>query len=199
MVPYTKGLSESFKSICGKCGIQNYFKGNTTIKQILTRPKGQDPKDSRSGVIYSYKRDDITCGEEYIGETARSLGERYKEHLKQPSPIHVHILQTGHNTTTNNFSIIGRGHRDQARTIKEAIYIRVNIPTLNRNVGKYNLSHLWDRVLFNTHGLKIGSSQYPLHLHNNSIAQTITANSQSPITTGNSDQVLNSEHALRGT
>ena len=97
-------------------------------------------------------------GEEYIGETARTLGEKYKEHLKKPSPTYAHILQTGHNTTTNNFSIIGREDRDQTRTIKEAIYIRVNNPTLNRNVGKYNLSHLWDRVLFNTPGLKIGSS-----------------------------------------
>ena len=163
VVPYNKGLSESFKNICGKYGIQTYFKGNTTIKQTLMRPKDQDPKDSRSELIYSYRCDDITCSEEYIGETARTMGERYKEHLKEPSPIHGHILQTGHNTTTNNFSISGREDRDQARTIKEAIYIRVNNPMLNRNVGKYNLSHLWDRVLFNTPGLKIGSSQYPLH------------------------------------
>ena len=158
-----------------------------------------DPKDSRSGVIYSYKCDGIICREEYIGQTARSLAERYKKHLKQPFPIHAHILQTGHNTTTKNFSIIGREDRDKAWTIKEAVYIRVNNPTLNRNVGKYSLSHLWDRVLFNTPGLKIGSSQYPLHLHNNSIVQTITANSQSPNTTGNSEHALNSEHVLRGT
>ena len=89
------------------------------------RPKDQEPKDSGSGLIYSYKCDDITCSEEYIGETARTLGERYKEHLKEPSPIHAHILQTGHNTTTNNFSILGREDRDQANTIKEDIYIRV--------------------------------------------------------------------------
>ena len=28
---------------------------------------------------------------------------------------------------------------------------------LNRNVDKYNLNHIWDRVPFNTPGLKIGS------------------------------------------
>ena len=123
------------------------------------RAKDQDTRDRRSGVIYSYKCEYITCGEEYIGETSRSLGERYKEHLKGPSPIHVHIQQTGHNTTSNNFNIIVREDRDLARTINEAIYIRVNNPTLNRNVGKYNLSHLWDIVLFNTPGLKIDSSQ----------------------------------------
>ena len=35
-----------------------------------------------------------------------------------------------------------------ARVIKEAIYIRVNKPTLNRNIGKYNLPHIWNKVLF---------------------------------------------------
>ena len=91
MVPYTKGLSEIFKNICGKYGIHAYFKGNTTIKQTLMKPKDQDPKDNKSGLIYSYKCQDITCGEEYIGEIARTLGDRCKDHLKGPSPIHVHI------------------------------------------------------------------------------------------------------------
>ena len=35
-----------------------------------------------------------------------------------------------------------------ARTIKEAIYFTVNNPTLNRNIDKYNLPNLWDKVLF---------------------------------------------------
>ena len=34
--------------------------------------------------------------------------------------------------------IIGREGHGISRTLKEAIYIRVNNPTLNRNVGKYN-------------------------------------------------------------
>ena len=42
-----------------------------------------------------------------------------------------------------------------ARTIKESIYIRVNNPTLNRNIGKLNLHHIWDSVLLNTPELKI--------------------------------------------
>ena len=68
---------------------------------------------------------------------------------------------------------------------------------LNRNVGEYNLSHLLDKFLFNTPGLKIDSAYYPPHPHNNGLAQTIPANSQSPITTGISEHALNSEHALR--
>ena len=41
-----------------------------------------------------------------------------------------------------------------ARAIKEAIYIRVNNPTLIRNIGKYNLPHICDKVLFSISELK---------------------------------------------
>ena len=111
--------------------------------------------------MYSFQCNHIACNEEYIGETARTIGERYKDHLKQPFPIHVHIQQTEHNTTDTNFDITGREDQGLARTIKESICIRVNNPTLNHNIGKYNLSHIWDRVLFNTLGLKLGSYQQP--------------------------------------
>ena len=75
----------------GKYGIQVHLKGNTTIKQVLMKPKEQDPKEKKSGVIYSYQCNHLASNEEYTGEKARTLGERSKEHLKQPSPIHVHI------------------------------------------------------------------------------------------------------------
>ena len=162
VIPYTKGTSEGIKHICSKYGIQVHFKGHTTIKQILMIPKDTDPKDSRSGLIYSYKCPQMDCNDEYIGETSRTLGERRKEHLKQPSPIHGHFQTMGHLIEDQNFNIIGREDQGQARTIKESIYKRVNNPTLNQNIGKYNLNHIWDRVLFNTLGLKLGSSQHPV-------------------------------------
>ena len=126
------------------------------------KPKDWDPKDSKSGLIYSYQCPQLDFDEEYIGETARPLGERRKEHLKQPSPIHGHSQTTGHPIGNNKFNIIGREDQGQARTIKEPIYIRVNNPTLNQNIGKYSLNHIWDRGLFNTPGLKLGSSHHPV-------------------------------------
>ena len=76
VIPYTKGKAESIKHLCGKYGIQVHFKRNTTIKQILMKLKDTDPKDSKSGLIYSYKCPQLDCNEEYIGETGRTLGER---------------------------------------------------------------------------------------------------------------------------
>ena len=131
VIPYTKGIAESIKQIYGKYGIQVNFKGNTTIKQVLMKPK-----DNKSGIIYSYKCEHPDCDEEYIGETASTLRERRKEHLKQPSLLHGHLQQTGDTITDNSFIIIGREDQGQARIIKESIFIRVNNPTLNQNIGK---------------------------------------------------------------
>ena len=72
-----------------------------------------------------------------------------------PSAIHHHSNKTGSTTNQNNFQIIGREGHNLARNIKESIYIRVNNPTLNNNIGKFNLSHIWDRVLLNTKGLTL--------------------------------------------
>ena len=49
----------------------------------------------------------------------------------------------------------GREGYNLARNIKESIYIRVKNPSLNNNIGKFNLSHIWDRVLLNTKGLTL--------------------------------------------
>ena len=71
-------------------------------------PKDKDPMVSQSDVIYWYQCADLTCDDEYIGETSRTFGERYKEHLKDPSPIHHHNNQINHPINHNNFKIIGR-------------------------------------------------------------------------------------------
>ena len=124
-------------------------------KNLLVSPKDKDPMVNQSGAIYRYQCGDLGCDDEYIGETSRTFGERYKEHLKAPSAIHHHSIQTGHPTNQNNFQIVGREGHNLARNIKEAIYIRVNNPSLNNNIGKFNLSHIWDRVLLNTKGLTL--------------------------------------------
>ena len=157
VIPYVQGLGESIKHTCSKYGIQTHFKGNRTLKQILVKPKDKDPKEKKSGVIYCYQCTAIACGEEYISETSRALGERYKEHLREPSPIQVHSNLTGHQLSQDNFSIIDREGQDITRLIKESIFIRVNNPTLNRNIGKFQLSHIWDRVLFGTPNFKVAN------------------------------------------
>ena len=132
-----------------------YFKGGTTTKNHLMAPKDKDPIQKKSGVIYRYKCDRVECDEEYIEESSRTFGERFKEHLKAPSPLFDHLNITGHNVTINNDNIVGREDQNLMRTIKEALYIGVNDPSLNRNIGKYHLPHVWDEVLFNIPELRL--------------------------------------------
>ena len=119
-----------------------HFKGGQTIKSILMAPKDKGPILKRSGVIYRYKCDIEGCEEEYIGESARTFVEGFKEHQKTPSPIFDHCNISGHNITIDNFSIVGREDQNLIRTIKEALYLRVNDPSLNRNIGKYHLPYI---------------------------------------------------------
>ena len=144
VIPYTLSLCKSIKRICNRYGIQTHFKGNSTIKNLLVSPKDKDSMDNK-----------IACDEEYIGESFRTLGERFKQHLKEPSPLHNHSNNTGHTTTQDKCQIVGREDHRIAKTIKESIYIGVTNPTLNRNIGTFNLHHIQDRVLLNTPGLKI--------------------------------------------
>ena len=154
--------------------------------------------DKKSEAIYCYQCGELACNEEYIGETSRTHGEKFKEHLKEPSPIHMHSTQTGHSTTPDNFNIIGREDHGLVRTIKESIFIRIKNPTLNRNVGKYNLHHIWDIVLSNTPDLRINNDNG--HVYRTFLsgqAHSFLANRHLHRTLGQGGHALNSELAHR--
>ena len=63
-VPYMKGLSESIKNTCKKYGIQVYFKGDKTIKDLLVAPKDKEHVTKKSGIIYRNKCDMLECDAE---------------------------------------------------------------------------------------------------------------------------------------
>ena len=138
VAPYSKELSESLKKACSKQEVQVYFKG-MTIRNLLVAQKDKDLFIKKSGIIYRYKCDWVECDEEYIGESSRTFGERLKEHQKALTPIYDHSNYIGYTVTIEKFSIVGRKEWNLIKTIKEALYIRVNNPSLNRNVGKYHL------------------------------------------------------------
>ena len=189
VISYTQSLCKS---------IQTHFKGYKTIKNILVSPKDKDHMENKSGAIYWFQCRELMCDKEYIGETSRTFGERFKEHLNEPSPIHNNSCITGHTTTQEIFQIIGREDHGIARTIHKSIYIRVNNPNLNRNIGKFNLQNTWDRVLFNTPGLKInGHAQGTPSIGH---AQSIQPNTPMQIFTGSKEhaqRALLSEDAYR--
>ena len=96
-------------------------------------------------VIYRHR-----CGSEY-----EYIGETVRKHMRAPSPIIDHHSITCHEVSLDNFRIVGREDKSIARNIKEAILIRANDPSLNRNIGKFQLPHIWDEVLVRSPDLKL--------------------------------------------
>ena len=151
--------------------------------------------ENKSGAIYWFQCGTLIVMRNTQGKPLGPFLERFKEHLKEPSSIHNHSNNTGHTTTQDNFQIIGRDNHGIARTIKGSICIRVNNPTLNRNIGKFNTHHILDRVLFNTHGLKIKR-----YVQNIGHVQSIQPNIPMQLFIGSMEhaqRTLLSEHAHR--
>ena len=73
IIPYTEGLCKSIKRIYGRYDIQTHFKGNSNIKNLLVSPKDKDPMANKSGAIYWLQCGDLTCNDEYIGESPGPL------------------------------------------------------------------------------------------------------------------------------
>ena len=78
------------------------------------------------------------CSEEYVGETGRPLGVRFKEHTRgtQPSAVHEHITATGHQCSTKDVKVLSRDDNWHRRKIRESCSIYRRQPTLNRDRGQ---------------------------------------------------------------
>ena len=55
----------------------------------------------------------------------------------------------------DDINILDREGNGFARLIRESIYIRANNPTLNRNVGKYQLPHIYDTLIKDNKCLRV--------------------------------------------
>ena len=92
IVPHHRGLSESFKKVCSNHGVQVYFKGGTTIKNLLMAPKDQDPMKKRSGVTYRYKCNRVECNDNTLVNHPEHL-ERGSRNISRPPPQYLTIIK----------------------------------------------------------------------------------------------------------
>ena len=82
VVPYSKGLSESFRNVCSKVEVQVHFRGHITIMALLMAPKDKNSITNKGWVVYRFKCDYLGCTLEYISKTGRIFKDRYREHLR---------------------------------------------------------------------------------------------------------------------
>ena len=149
-IPYCSGLSEKLGRVFRKHNTKVASKPGRTIKDLLVRPKDKTPQGQQCGVIYKIPCAD--CDSFYIGETGRQLNTRIGEHKKSvrmdgiSSAVGEHQMDTGHNIAWEDISVLGIEGKDYPRKIREAIEIRTQQPSLNRDQG-LELPALYNRVL----------------------------------------------------
>lgn len=155
VIPYAKGISERLRRVYRKHGISMYSKAGLTLRNCLVRPKDPVEAKEQCGVVYECACDE--CGQIYVGETGRSLGERASEHQTSiessdwKSALSQHQEQTGHlvnhtHQVQDKIKIIDKEPRDLSREIVEAIHIRLRKATINRTEG-YNLPDVYLPIL----------------------------------------------------
>ena len=85
------------------------------------------------------------CSDHYVGETARPLATREKEHMtRSDSAIHAHIQETDHSFHTS--TILQTEQNNLKRKVKEAIEIKKLNPNLNRD-NEYVLAPIFNEIL----------------------------------------------------
>ena len=109
-------------------------------------PKDQTSKGNKCGVIYHIKCNE--CDHSYIGETARSFGTRFREHVKIDRTGNAltaegeHCKTTGHTISMDNCKILGSEQNYWKRKVKESMEIREQANPLNRDKG-YDLPPIY--------------------------------------------------------
>ncbi|CAH1274730.1 Hypp5404 [Branchiostoma lanceolatum] len=121
-IPYVQEVSEKLRRIFQNFNIATNFKPQSTLRQRLVHPKDRPRKGSKADVIYRLKCEEPNCNNTYIGETSRSLNERYKEHCanRYSSAIFHHLKHNqGHSFNLESTDILDREPRWFERITKE--------------------------------------------------------------------------------
>ena len=72
------------------------------------------------------------CNSSYVGQTARHLQQRFKEHVGNRGPMKTHFEDCAVTPTDNIVSILGRSSGGDSRLLTlEALYIKELAPVLN--------------------------------------------------------------------
>ena len=137
-IPYVAGLSERLKNTYKTFGITTSYKPSNTLRSKLVNVKDKQPKEKRSNVVYGITCANAGCDNSYVGETKQSLKTRANQHRRpssneaQNSAVFIHLKDSGHNFAFEDVRILDREDKWHERGVKEAIWERVEQPSLNK-------------------------------------------------------------------
>ena len=147
-LPYGQGVTEALQRLFRIHNITPHIKHQNSLRSLLVAPK--DPKDKldRSGAVYGLKCGD--CSASYVGENARPLRARIREHKRPSSPVGEHAINKGHTIDWDNVSVLDRENDWFRRGVREAIHIKRTNYTLNKDQGRHNLPSCYDKVILSS-------------------------------------------------
>ena len=109
VTPYVKGLSEKIERQCNHLNVRAVFSSRRTLRRELVRVKNKAEPSNIKGVVYQIG---CNCGEQYIGETGRTLAVRIKEHKSavnrddSNNGISVHANSTCHDINWESAKVV---------------------------------------------------------------------------------------------
>ena len=113
---------------------------SSKVKDMLNTPKSAvDDIVSKSKVVYQYR---CSCNLSCIGYTSRYLHQRILEHRRQTKAIYQHCINTGHEFSESNFSIIAKCNSKFDCMVRESHEIYFRRPSLNAR-DEYSCSLLY--------------------------------------------------------
>ena len=131
-LPYIRGTSEKLARIFKNHGVRAYHKPFNTLRSILIHPKDKTPDHKKCGVVYEIQCPQ--CPAQYVGETARTLETRMKDHLKQKSQWTA-VGEPEHPIKMDDVKVIAPEDNIWRCKIRESIEIRTRHPAINRDQG----------------------------------------------------------------
>jgi len=148
-LPYIQGVTDKIAKILDKKNIKTAFKPWSTIKQRMKSVKDNQDQLQQKGV-YIIK---CSCGDQYIGETGRSVRIRLKEHSAdlrhervRSSALAEHVGKTNHHICLEDAKVIANEDHHFKRKVREAIEIIKHPKNFNRD-GGMEISRNWNPLL----------------------------------------------------
>ncbi|XP_067029582.1 uncharacterized protein [Acropora muricata] len=144
-VPYIKPTSERLQRAFKSHEITLIHKPFNSLRSQLVRVEDKTENLKKCGTVYHIHCKQ--CDKNYVGETARLLETRIKEHLsRNSSAVNEHCKLTGHSVDSSKIKVLATENNAFKCRIREAIEIKLRKPSLNRDNG-FELSSIYDTIL----------------------------------------------------
>ncbi len=151
--PYIPGLSEIMRSLASRYGVRSWFSFAGKLSGKLCNFKDYLHQSKSQFSVYSVR---CNCGVRYVGETARNLKVRVREHQARSSgsaiTVHVNDENEAENTERHGVDpretlVLTQERNRRKRRFMESIVIKAKRTRLCNTGPSAYVSDVWDSAL----------------------------------------------------